>query len=242
MKRFFLDKLGLHIDSFTANRYRLIKRFLISGEIKSLNVGTGGGVETIQLFSRGNFVTTIEIDKTVSDRTRQRILRNGYGLRHTEIVGHFLKVDIPGIYSEILMCEVLEHIKQDDEAIGKLASLLEKDGRLILSTPTALYGQMPGDVIATEEDQSNPDYHVRVGYQGIELDKMLLKHGFVTLKRVYNGYLFSQYYHQLERNFRKIKALYPLYFIIALLGRIIIPFLELFRIEPSDQITIAIKL
>ncbi len=242
MKKLLIDRWGLHLDSFTANRYRLVKKYLINGKIKTLNIGTGGGVETLRLLQRKNIVTTVEIDVNVSARTRNRVVRNGFAEKHTEKVGHLLDIDITEKYYEIMMCEVLEHIKDDERAIQKLAQLLEKDGRLILSTPTALYGQMPGDRVAVEEDKNNPDYHVRVGYQGIELDRLLLQHNLLTLKRVYNGFILSQYYHRMERACRAVPVLKPLYFLLSILGRLIIPILEVFNVRPNDQITIAVKL
>lgn len=242
MKKYFIDRLGLHTDSFTANRYRLVKRFLIRGKIKTLNIGTGGGVETMRLLLRDNVVTTIEIDENVSARTRQRIVSNSFAEQHTEMIGHFLDIDITEKYFEVMMCEVLEHIKDDEETIKKLSELLEKDGRLILSTPTALYGQLSGDSVSVNEDKNNPDFHVRVGYQGLELDRLLLKNDLLTLKRVYNGFILSQYYHQLERKCRNITILKPFYLILSLLGRFIVPVLELYKVRPSNQITIAVRL
>jgi SAM-dependent methyltransferase len=242
MKKYFIDRLGLHIDSFTANRYRLVKRYLIRGKIKSLNIGTGGGVETIRLLLRDNSVTTIEIDKNVSATTRQRIVRNGFAEQHTERIGHLLDIDIKEKFFEIMMCEVLEHIKDDEKTIQKLSELLEKDGRLILSTPTALYGQLSGDSVSVHEDKNNPDFHVRVGYQGLELDRLLYKNDLLTIKRVYNGFILTQFYHQLERKCRNITLLKPIYLILSLLGRFIVPVLELYRVRPSDQITIAVRL
>ena len=90
--------------------------------------------------------------------------------------------------------KAIDRIASEDIDKKKVASYavgVMKDGRLILSTPTALYGQMAGDMLSVEEDKDNPDRHVRVGYQGIELDRLLQKYNLVTLKRIYNGYILS---------------------------------------------------
>lgn len=238
-KKLLIDRWALHLDSYTLNRYRLIRPFLLHGDLRALNVGTGGGVETLRLLRRGNHVTVLEIDEHTAARTTERVLRNGYGDRFDRVVGHFLKVEVPGQFDEVMMCEVLEHIKDDIGVLRKIASILRPGGRLILSTPTASFGQMMGDQVVDDEDPLHPEFHVRGGYDGPELDKMLESAGLKTERRILNGYLLSQYYHLLERKCKCSPLLRPISLLLGLIGRIVVPLLELVRVQPSNQVTIA---
>ncbi len=242
MKQFLIDRLAIHLDAYTMNRYRLIRPFLKYGQIKSLNVGTGGGVETLRLLRRGNEVTILEIDANTAAKTSARIMRNGFAAKFHCTTGHFLKVEVVGPFKQVMMCEVLEHIKDDKATILKIASLLEKGGQLILSTPTASGGLMFGDEVVADEDPLHPEYHVRAGYDGPELDKLLNEAGFEVNTRMFNGYILLQYYHLLERALRSVSLLFPVAILIGLLGRVIAPLLELIKIKPSNQITIATRL
>lgn len=229
------DRLALQIDAYTWRRYGLIRRFLLRGPIRSLNVGTGGGVETLRLLRCGNRVTTIEIDPETAQRTRQRAERSGYGDRHVGAVGHLLEVDVSGPFDFILMGEVLEHIMDDRAALRRLAGWLAPGGRLILSTPTAADGVLPGDVISDREDGN----HVRPGYDGPELDAMLAEVGLVTQQRIYNGSQPACRQYLLERRLRARRRWLGLAFGLAC--RPLMPLLDAVPNRPSDQITIATK-
>ena len=135
------------------------------------------------------------------------------------------------------MCEVLEHIADDLAALGRLSEWLTVGGRLILSTPTASYGQLPGDTVSLEENGG----HVRVGYDGPELDEMLHEVGLSPLLRVYNGNGLVQWHHLLERRLRRGPATRPLGYAFSLLSRPLLPLLDLVSFRPYDQITVAVK-
>lgn len=233
-----IDKYHLHLDTYTWYRYRLIAPFLLSGAIHTLNIGTGGGIETLNLLRLGNIVTTIEIDEVTAQRTKMRIARNGFSENHVGHVGHILHVNLEEKFHMILMCAVLEHIKDDYSTIIRLANWLHPGGRLILSTPTASYGQLPGDKVSLEE---NGD-HVRVGYDGLELDQMLEKAGFLVLRRIYNGNWFVRLHHRFERFLRHRPFISFLSYPLSMISRPIMPILDFLPpYHPFDQITIAVK-
>jgi 2-polyprenyl-3-methyl-5-hydroxy-6-metoxy-1,4-benzoquinol methylase len=149
--RLLADRWAVQIDAYTWRRYALIERFLPYGPINALNIGTGGGVETVRLLRRGNRVTTINIDDVTARRTRARAARWGYADRHEGIVGHILQVDVTGPFQLILMAEVLEHIADDFGALRRIAGWLAPGGRLVLSTPTASDGMLPGDTLGARD-------------------------------------------------------------------------------------------
>lgn len=234
----FADRVAIQVDAYTWRRYALIEPFLLRGPLRALNVGTGGGIETLRLLARGNSVTTIEIDAETARRTRARIERSGYGDRHVGTVGHVLAADVDGPFMLVLMGEVLEHIEDDFGALRRVASWLAPGGRLILSTPTASYGMLPGDRLSAHEDGG----HVRPGYDGPELDAMLSKLGLITLRRIYNGGWVASRQYITERRLRGRRATRLAGYLFGLLNRPLLPLMDCVAYRPSDQITIASKL
>ena len=138
------DRLAIQVDAYTWRRYGLIRPFLLRGPIRALNIGTGGGVETLRLLRRGNRVTTIEIDPDAARRTRARAERCGFRDCYEGKVGHILEVDLEGPFHFVLMGEVLEHIQDDFAALRRVAGWLVPGGRLVLSTPTSSFGRVAG--------------------------------------------------------------------------------------------------
>ncbi|MHB1843356.1 MAG: class I SAM-dependent methyltransferase [Deltaproteobacteria bacterium] len=236
LPKLLFDDLRIQLDAYTVYRYSLIKRFLVSGPIRSLNVGTGGGIETLELLRRGNHVTLVEADAPTFARTVERVKRSGFPPA-TLLLGHLNEVNLDGEFDQILMCEVLEHIQDDVSALKKLYRHLAPGGRLILSTPTALFGQIGGDQVSIREDGG----HVRVGYEGPELDRMLSSLGFVVIGRLYNGNPAVQLQHLIERSLRRFRPLEVLRIPYSFASRSLLPILDLVKLRCFDQITVAIK-
>jgi SAM-dependent methyltransferase len=234
---YLIDRYCFHWDAYTWYRHRLIEKFMIVGKIKVLNIGTGGGIETLSLLRRNNFVTTIEIDYQAACRTLDRVRRHGFEHKHMGLVGHILEVNLNEKFHEILMCEVLEHILDDRSALTRISNWLLPGGRLILSTPTASYGQLSIQPVTIEENGG----HVRVGYDGPELDQMLNKIGIFTLRRIYNGNSIIKCLHYFEKKIAKSPITRPIGYCLSFCFRLFFPFLDLFEMRPYDQITIAIK-
>lgn len=237
MLRLFADRWAVHIDAYAWRRYSLMKPFLPAGPIAALNIGTGGGVETVRLLRRGNHVTTIDIDPVTARRTRARAERWGMADRHIGAVGHVLKVDVTGPFQLVLMSEVLEHIADDYGTLKRIAGWLAPGGRLILSTPTATHGVLPGDTISATEDGG----HVRPGYDGPELDAMLRKLGLVTDDRIFNGGAACCRQHLIERWLRHRKSTRIAGYALGMMCRPLMPILDAIPYRLSDQITIATK-
>lgn len=235
LRRFAIDVVGIQIDAYTWYRYRRVKRFVSRGPVRTLNVGTGGGFETLFLLRGGNLVTTLELDAGTAARTAERVNRNGYSRMHIGIVGHVCAADLGGPYDQIVMLEVLEHILEDGKAIRSLASCLAPGGKMILSTPTRSHGLLPGDRISSVE---NGD-HVRVGYDGPELDLLLQQNGLATCARKYNGNRLVRRQHITERRLRRLSR--PLGVVFGLACRMFLRLVDISWGGWFDQITVATK-
>src|SRR5215470_13303431 len=222
LRRQLTDRWAVQIDAYAWRRYALMQRFLPRGPINALNIGTGGGVETLRLLRRGNRVTTIDIDQAAARRTRARAERWGWADRHEGKVGHVLQVDVDGPFQLVLMAEVLEHIADDFGVLRRIAGWLAPGGRLVLSTPTASDGMLPGDVLSIREDGG----HVRAGYDGPELDAMLARLGLVTLQRVYNCGVGCCWQHRIERRLRGAAATRGLGYAFGVACRPLMPLLD----------------
>lgn len=231
------DRIAPQLGAFTWYRYGVTSKFFFSGPARLLNIGTGGGMETLSLLRRGNHVTTIEVDPETAARTRERVVRSGFGAHHEGHAGHVLGVDVSGPFDGVVMCEVLEHIKDDAGTLERVSNWLAPGGRLVLSTPTASFGQLPGDEITRVEDGG----HVRVGYDGPELDVMLENVGMVPLRRLYIGHRLSRCHIRVERLLHARRSTVPLAVGFSFLSRPIMPILDALPGQPLHQITLAVK-
>jgi SAM-dependent methyltransferase len=238
MRKLLIDRFAIQIDSYSRYRHNLAKQLLIHGPIQTLNIGTGGGVESLNMLRRGNHLTTIEIDEDAHNRTKERTKRNGYAAMHDAHYGHILDIDLDKKFHQIYMCEVLEHILDDKAVLNKIANWLIPGGRLILSTPTAFYGDFPGDPLSITEDGG----HLRVGYQGPELDEMLKQVGLMTLKRIYNGNRLVQYHHFIEKSLTHYPITRYLGYLFGLMSRPFLPLLDCIQFKSYDQISLVVKL
>lgn len=147
--------------------------------------------------------------------------------------------ELGGPYHQVVMTEVLEHIKDDKECLRRIHSALELGGRLILSTPTAIGGGEIGYVSPTE----NGD-HVRVGYQGPELDKYLIDLGFIVVYRTYYGYGWAKFIQRILDLCLCIpwRSMQVLLCACTVIFYRLTMFMDLlFKKEPAGQITMAIK-
>jgi len=237
LRAFVLDRVAPQQLAFDWYRYSVTSPFLVSGPAKFLNIGTGGGLETLALLRRGNRVTTLDIAPDVVARTRDRVERNGFGDRHVGLMGHVLDVELDERFDGILMCEVLEHIKDDFRTIERLSNWLVPGGRLVMTTPTASHGQLHGDKITTVEDGG----HVRVGYDGPELDAMFADAGLVTLRRVYLGHRLARGHLWCDRHLRARSSTRWMAVPLSLMSRPWMPWLDAWQGRPLCQLSLAVK-
>jgi SAM-dependent methyltransferase len=120
-------------QNYNKNLESLLSRNL-SVEMPVLDFGAGAGEFAVRLSRLGFSVKTLEIERSLAMK-----LQN-LGFENTETLTEIQDLS----YSQIYSLNVLEHIENDEEAIGQLYSKLKSDGTLILYVPAfpILYSEM----------------------------------------------------------------------------------------------------
>lgn len=98
---------------------------------KILSIGISSGAELDFLAKYGN-VTGVEICPNASDHSTK--------LGHKVINKDILKCDLDkNEYDIIFAMDVLEHIKEDEKALGKIVNALKPNGHLIITVPACMF-------------------------------------------------------------------------------------------------------
>ncbi len=113
----------------------LVDEHLDSG-IKLLDIGCGAGTLGFYAASKGCCVVGVDVSSKVISTCK----KSAAGLGLSDKV-RFKTIDFPkklpnGSYDLIFFIEVMEHLEDDDIAIAKIYKLLNRNGILILSTPS----------------------------------------------------------------------------------------------------------
>ncbi|MEX1048179.1 MAG: methyltransferase domain-containing protein [Akkermansiaceae bacterium] len=185
IRKLISDKFVVSHRTSNWLQHRLMERYYINGPINSLAIGTGGGPEVLRLSERGNFVTAVEHDALAKDGISKQMARYPDLDKWNCEVTAIEDFATSKFYHFVLMSQVLEHIQNDDQVIQKLSSITAPHARLIISTPTSLDGLLGRESIVVPV-ATGPD-HVRVGYQGPELDFICTRFNFFLIKRFYLG-------------------------------------------------------
>jgi 2-polyprenyl-3-methyl-5-hydroxy-6-metoxy-1,4-benzoquinol methylase len=240
VQTYFSNELAIQLSSVNWLQHRLIDRYYINGPIETLAIGTGGGNEVFQLTSRGNNVTAIEHDPTaISGINRRMESATGHSGSYECHLGGFESFDTTKRFHYILMSQVLEHIQDDSTLLARLSELAAPHARLVISTPTSLHG-LPSRGSIIEPVAMGPN-HVRVGYEGVELDALAERSGFLLIKRFYLGNPILKVIWNLEHNARgKLHAF--LGKAVSLMLRPIVLMLSVWKCRPYVQISIFTKL
>lgn len=120
--------------------YRLhievINKYLHMPHQNILDIGCGTGTLTFFLAQKGHKITGIDISQNAIDLCKKNAKE--IGLNNIR----FSQAEFPNIslvkntFDMIIFTEVIEHIKDDNLAIRRIADLLKPGGILILSTPS----------------------------------------------------------------------------------------------------------
>ena len=236
-------RIGFQRDIISHSRFSKTCKYFNAGPIKTLEIGNGGGPFTLELKLLGNKVTVSEINENNIERTIAKEKRFFSENKIKFIQGHFNNIDTSEKFDQIVFLEVLEHILDDQKALERISKLLKPGGRIIISTPTAKHGLLSNDSLSKVEDGG----HVRIGYDGPELDSYLKPLGINTVKREFYGFLWTRWLEEIKRGIFKINV-FPLIIkklfaaLIVIIYKLTFWMDSILKFYPNGQITLAKKL
>ncbi len=131
-----LQKWVISEDNFTyKNIIQILKRYIRAPK-RILDIGCGVGTVDFYLVSKGCVVVGIDISRNAVQTAQKNanLLKLGNKVNFEQMA---FPAKIPNGQFDIIVCsEILEHIKQDKEAVGKFRNILNKNGLVIASSPT----------------------------------------------------------------------------------------------------------
>ena len=185
----------LHGDTAVFDRYRWLKKHLLSGHLATLDAGCGSGAFTMYAAKIGNQALGVSFNERNNKAATERAkILNIYNVSF--IYGDLRKLDemfgALGKFDQIICFETIEHILNDKKLIKDFFALLNPKGKLFLTAPYKFYKPLYGDgkdKISTYEDGG----HVRYGYTHEEMADLLKKSGFeIEALEYITGYLSQQ--------------------------------------------------
>lgn len=213
--KIIISSLG-DLDLHCHIRWQAIKKYIENAK-KSADIGCGWGImsfELIKLFDGP--VDCVDVDPNLIQfgKTIARKL----GIKRIR----FIVDSLPRLsklsenyYDQILLIDVLEHVKEDLESLIRINSLLKIGGVLIISVPT------PNFPRHLSRKFSNNIGHVRDGYTIKDLIKLLKITGFKVIEWSYHTNLLSPYICKFYYSYnipRKLKImLFPLLRVLIIL-------------------------
>lgn len=130
------QKLVINDNNFT---YGVILSFLQKIKIKSkkiLDIGCGVGTIDFYLAKKGATVLGVDISQNGISIAKENASILGFKNKIKYKVLDFQKQSIQGKYDLVICSEVLEHIKDDKQAVKKINRLLKKGAIVIASSPS----------------------------------------------------------------------------------------------------------
>lgn len=114
----------------------LINKFLETPK-EILDIGCGVGTVSLYLASKGHRVYGVDISNNAIKSCKESAEKLGFNNKRVYFKVMNFPSEIPNKkFDFILLIEVIEHLKNDDLALSKIYSLLNKGGIAIISTPS----------------------------------------------------------------------------------------------------------
>ena len=181
---FRIYRLNLHFDLVLVSRWKWRKYFARDGRI--LEIGPGGGPWTLELLKRGNTVTVVDVDLSSLLRLKRKIEVFPLKNRRVNLINsHAKNFSSREEYDQIIVFEVLEHIKEDELTLANLVRHLAPGGEILISAPSRNHIPIAGESVSQCEDGR----HVRKGYSFQDYAVMLSRCGMkITRKETAAGW------------------------------------------------------
>ena len=153
-----------------------------------MDAGCGIGAFSFLAADAGNYVLGLTFDQEQMSmaETCRDILRLNAGFKHVDLRVLETIGLTPTTFDQIICCEVIEHLLDDDKLIRNLVDRLSPGGTLLLTTPDIDANRLFGASLSKEEDGG----HVRWGYSQRDLKLRLEKAGLTVREAsTIGGYL-----------------------------------------------------
>lgn len=200
--------LGPGVDVASRDKCRLTRLFLGEGEgcpVRTLDVGCGNGY-----FSRcaARFGPVVAVTILPDEYAKAEELFNYLGVEVDLRLGKLEELhERDESFDQVLLLDVLEHIRDDRSALVQLHRLLRRDGFLFVSFPNRDSNFGPGKHVWRFET----GWHVRHGYTFAGIERLLEDCGFEPVDRRAFGTYGSELSVRLQRRlgFRRSAPLLP---------------------------------
>lgn len=157
--------LLVHGDPCVLDRWLWLRRHLRKGAVRTFDAGCGNGGFSIYAARSGNEVVAASFSPREQQDARRRAEMLGVrGIDFRTLDLRELEEHRPalGLFDQIICFETIEHVNDDEGLVRSLVSMLNPEGRLLLSTPFDGHRPLHSEELhpSTVEDGS----HVRYGY------------------------------------------------------------------------------
>ena len=191
-------------DPCVLDRWLWLRRHLRAGALRTFDAGCGNGAFSIYAATIGNEVVaaSFQSNEQQSAERRAEILGvKGIDFRVIDLREIDSHRESLGKFDQIICLETIEHVRDDEGLVRKLASMLEPGGRILLSTPfdrhRPLYTEDPSP------DGTEDGSHVRFGYSQQRLRDIASAAGLVVESEAFVSGVVSQ---QLTNLMRRLSA------------------------------------
>jgi SAM-dependent methyltransferase len=173
-------------DPSVYTRLNWLKKRLLPGPVRTLDIGCAAGYYTFYASSLGN--RTVGVDTDARGLKKARKVAGALKAADAEFYSIDLKelnrhAEELGQFDQIICTEVLEHILDDARLLQDLSRLLSPGGRLLLTTPFKFGRRATGEILSQIEDGG----HVRWGYTHQELGDLLRGSGIDVISEEFIG-------------------------------------------------------
>jgi SAM-dependent methyltransferase len=187
----FVRFFGYPLDHTTRLRMRTVLSYLPKKKGKLLEIGCSFGVLAFELARRGYQVTGVDVNP-ISIQLANEINRILEEKNVCFANVDFIDNEFPaGEFDIVVTVEVLEHIRDDQRAIGEIHRILKDNGLLIVSVPYTETTQtsVSSPISSWRDFEGNPvtlglpgESHFRNGYSREGLTSLLSSSGFSVIR------------------------------------------------------------
>ena len=212
-------------DTLVLDRWLWIKRRLprTRNSEKLLDVGCGSGAFTVGAALRGydSLGLTWNNAETTKAEGRAALCKAAQARFETCDVRKLDKaIHLRRSFDQVICCENIEHIIDDQKLFQDMAAVLREGGRLLLTTPNYHYRPMDSGDLGPFPKVENGS-HVRRGYSRGQLAELCERSGFIVEEISYCSGFFSQKITSFLRLF--YRRGYPVAWVLTLPLRPFIP-------------------